>query len=486
MAHRISYRHPTHPDQVRRGVVQSTGKDGHAVKNEQTGLIEYVRHGDVIDAHWHGDHEDEQPEVDKAKGYGEDRQYRPAIVAKSMLMLQQAPHHPAHQLTQDQIRIIASKYQDQYEAGHPARMHPEDALWYFDPTYPLANLPGDRAAWTRFHLRNGRQLGYADRPFALQDPIVVVQPSEQGQGWIWDGNHRVAEKHAAGDTTIPAFVGIAKAEGELPPGSEGRTGVRKSFEGDLYFSKHVTGLMKSDAYTALKQSVSTQGVLSRLQSSGLRAGGAFGKGGHFKSGRAAATRGAGGGKDFQPGQVGQGRQQHGSQHQPPFLPRSPHRIGEQVQYQRPDMDAPGFGSIAHIGRHGVVVQNHEGGKHKVRHEHVIGNAMAGLPPDWENQAAEHLAGLGAKMDPFDRFLMGGPTQRVTQGTMERLKALAADGVPIDMKRVAEAGEDEAHKLVEGFAGKVPRVPAGQTMDRLRAAAGKKPQAQRNPFREDDD
>lgn len=434
---KIRYHHPNYPGQVRVGWIVTSGRDGHAVDHCDTGKREHVRHDDVL-GELHGD--DELPE-----SVEED-------IAKSISPL----------VNPDALKARAARYQDQYIVGHPARIHPDDLDWKLETNFPLDALPGSKDEWLKWKKETdaSRNLEYADQPRHVQvlNPAIVVQGTD-GQHYIWDGNRRVAEMYAAGKPSIPAIVGSPRnAHRPLPPGSAGRSGIRKSFA--AYHGEGLPLILKAtDAYQKIRQRSSAQQVMKRLQANAKA--GQIGAGAFGRDNRTGGSKQRGGGKHAR------------TEWEPAVVPRSRHQVGHEVHYQRHDMHEPAIGTIASVGKHGAIVAHHDGTKIKVRHEHILGSSLEGLPPDARQHAAEALKGKGAPIDPLEQYLLPERHQRPSAKTLERIKALIADGAPIDLERVSAAPEEDARKVIEHFAGPIdhddddtPVVRSKRQKDRL--------------------
>lgn len=423
---KISYRHPNRPGQIRYGYILTSGRDGHTVEHCDTGEEERVRHEDVVSEH---------PSVDASDDADLGEGAVTEDLEKSLAGFFSAP---------DALKVRAARYADQYVPGHPARVHPDDLDWHYVTRFPLHKLPGSKDEWLKWHKETDgeRNLDYAAQPYHQRAlfPIVVAQGTD-GNHYVWDGNRRVAETHAAGEEHIPAIVGTPRnAHRPLPPGGEGRSGLRKS----LTARAPLPLLLKAtDAYTKLRQRSSVAQVMSRLQANAKAGQPGAGAAGRDRLRRENARPGGGGG----------GRPS-GSQWGPLNDVQPPHDLGNKVHYQTPWMREPAIGKIESLGQHGAWVSSPEGKLHKVRHEHILGSALDGLPPDWRQAGAEALRGQGAPIDPLEQYLLPDRQERPRQLTMERLKALAADGAPIDLERLAHAPEGDARKVIERFAGKI--------------------------------
>lgn len=392
---RVTYRLPRYPMQERGGTVEHEGPDGLVVLNDETKLPERVRHRDVIKDG------DKRPEV-----------------------LKSVAHELVASATPETLRNIARQYADQYAPGHPAHLDPDQCDWHYDPAFPLYGLPGTREEWLRYNAQEGRDLGFAENP----TPLIIVEGLD-GKHYIWDGNHRTGEAHAAGWDSAPAIVGCMKPEvpaDGLPPGSEGRSGLRKS-------------ATARPLVLAVRGHRLTSPVRMRMRTL-LKSAPLVGQTPAAKPHQPADPA-----KPPRPGEW-------------PLVAQPRYAAQDWVQYQRPDMPAPGVGRILHEGGdHGTLVAPEGGaGRHKVRWESIHGKVMVGVAPEERQQAAQALGGMGVPVDPLERFLLPDRAERPNPHLVARLATLVADGAPIDPAAAKAATATEARRLIEHFAGPVPR------------------------------
>lgn len=99
---------------------------------------------------------------------------------------------------------------DPPEAGMPADRYE----WHYDPAYPLDRIAcGPWDEWMKEEIKMWAEEGQPDRyddmfDRPIEEPIVITQVN--GQGWLWDGCHRVGASVLQGLKTIPAIVGRPK------------------------------------------------------------------------------------------------------------------------------------------------------------------------------------------------------------------------------------------------------------------------------------
>lgn len=431
MARRIRYRHPHWPGRALTGLVVSTGKDGHLVKDEDTGQEREVRHEDVLL------HLPEADELDSgtADGYGR-LQKAAVVVAPAGPLLPPPP--PAIVIKPNyatmplgDLRALAAPYADQYEAGHPAdfRHQQTTLLWSYDPHFPLAKLPGTKDDWAMFDWNHGRHLGFAVR----QEPPIIVVRGRDEHYYVLDGNHRVAESYAAGLEHAPAIVGRCAdrhQDAYLPPGFYGRSGVRKSL-----------GL--GGAPLLLLKSTVRLGQPAKMWSARERV--------HRRVGQQA---GKGTGVGVTALEAAEPVAARAPQWR--FPARVSHRVGHFVQYQRPDMPGPEIGRVESLGRQGGWVSNHQGQWKKVRHEHIHGSAFAHVRPEERGEAAEALMRAGVPVDAVEAMLTGHGEDGPNMQLAARVKALIDDGAPIRKEGLAGRSAQDVRRLVERFTGPLPR------------------------------
>jgi hypothetical protein len=399
---RIAYRLPRYPMQERTGQVQREGPDGLVVENDETKLEERVRHRDVI-RDLDGDVRDE---VMKSLGHG--------FMAYA---------------TGDTLRNIASEYSDQYAPGHPANLDASQCDWHYDPAFAMANLPGTPEEWIAYNNEQGRSLGFVDNP----RPIIVVQGTD-GHHYIWDGNHRTGEAFAAGWTHLPAIVGESRIrddqpEPDLPPGSTLRSGLRKSV---LRRERPLVLLSRGHRLDyAVRMQATT--LMKALPPPGR------------PSAQPQIPQPV---KADQPPVLGQW----------PLLAQPRYAPEDWVQYQRPDMPAPGVGKVVHHGaEHGTYVAPDGGaGRHKVRWESIQGKIQVGVAPEERRDAAATLARMGVPVDPLEHVLLPDRAERPNPHLLARLQALVADGAPIDPAAAKSASAAALRRAIEHFAGPLPR------------------------------
>lgn len=400
MARTVAYRLPRYPMQERTGEVQHEGPDGLVVLNDETKLPERVRHKDVIR------HSETREEVLKSLGH--------------MLVAHATP---------DTLRNLASQYSDQYAPGHPAHLDASQCDWEYDPHFPLDNLPGTPEEWTAYNHEQGRGLGFAQNP----TPIVVVQGTD-GHHYIWDGNHRTGEAHAAGWTHVPAIVGRSRVrddrpEPDLPPGSVLRSGLRKSLDRPLLLLTRGHRLS-----SPVRMQLASLTLMKTMPQAGL------------------PTAAPAPHQPVRPGQppaVGEW----------PLVAQPRYAPDDWVQYQRPDMAEPRIGRVLHHGaEHGTYVAPDGGeGRHKVRWESIHGKAQVGVTPEERRDAANILGNkMGVPVDPLEHTLLPDRAERPNPHLMARLQALIEDGAPIDPAVAKTASADQLRRTIEHFAGPLPR------------------------------
>jgi hypothetical protein len=163
--------------------------------------------------------------------------------------------------------------------------------------------------------------------------------------------------------------------------------------------------------------------------------------------------------------------------------RLPYDSGHHVQYQRPDMAVPEMGKIESAGRHGAWVSSANGGRRKVRWEHVQGPAQPHVNPQEHGDAIMGLKQAGVPVDEADAMMVPGATEdRPSATLLERVKALASDGAPIDQKRAPEMSASAVRRAIERFTGPLPQEDPEAPE---KPKKGAKPEPLR-PWREDAD
>lgn len=131
---------------------------------------------------------------------------------------------------------------------------------------------------------------------------------------------------------------------------------------------------------------------------------------------------------------------------PPVVPLTYER-GHAIEYQRPDMSEPRIGRIEQTGRDGAVVSLSNGAQHKVRWPDVRRRVEALVTPEHHQEAVEALEQMGVPMDRLETLIPPQRSPQVRKDSLERLAALAAVGVPIDMKRAGEARQSDVDHLL---------------------------------------
>lgn len=406
---RIAYTHPHYAHQTRTGTVKHDGPDGCVVVNDETGLEERVRHRDI------------KKHLDKPT---DER------VLKSL------SHGIMAYATPETLRNIASDYQDQYAPGHPAHLDASECDWGYDPAFPLANLPGNPAEWLAYHHNNNRNIGFTTNP----TPIVAVQGID-GHHYVWDGNHRTGEAYAAGWTHVPAIVGVSKIRDDQPdalspPGSVERSGLRMAMRGSrplllLERGRRSEFPIRMQMLALMVKASGSSSLIKAMPQAGI------------------PTSAAKIPLSPQPGQdpvVGEW----------PQLARPHYGLNSPVQYQRPDMPAPGVGFIASKGgKDGYYVRQPDGGRHEVRHDHIHGPATIGVGPEERGDAAGILARMGVPVDPLEHALLPDRAERPNPHLLARVEALVADGAPIDPAAIGTLDAKSLRRVIEHFAGPLP-------------------------------
>lgn len=137
--------------------------------------------------------------------------------------------------------------------------------------------------------------------------------------------------------------------------------------------------------------------------------------------------------------------------------RLPYDTGHEVEYQRPDMAVSEVGRIEATGRHGATVSTPNGGRRPVRWEHIAGPATAHVAPEEGGDALLTLKKMGVPVDEADAMMIPGAREDRPNATLlERVKALASDGAPIDAKRAPEMNASAVRRAIERFTGPLPR------------------------------
>lgn len=164
--------------------------------------------------------------------------------------------------------------------------------------------------------------------------------------------------------------------------------------------------------------------------------------------------------------------------------RLPYNHQDTVQYQRPDMAVPEVGRIESMGRHGAVVSSPEGGWRNVRWEHVTGPSSAHARPEEMADAHATLRGMGVPLDEADEMLAHGAAgDRPNEVLLARVKALAADGAPLDPARAPHLSAHAVKRAIERFTGPLPDEDAAPQEPKPKRGA---PAPKLNPWREDEE
>lgn len=122
-------------------------------------------------------------------------------------------------LTQEVMLRMATPYADQWEEGHPAAGPASRFSWHFATSYPIARIQ-DRtdAEWRDWMLAEVRMWAEDGDPDywndeirnPTRDPVIVVEID--GRAHTWDGNHRIGGSVLSNRETVPAIVGVPKAD----------------------------------------------------------------------------------------------------------------------------------------------------------------------------------------------------------------------------------------------------------------------------------
>lgn len=130
----------------------------------------------------------------------------------------------------------------------------------------------------------------------------------------------------------------------------------------------------------------------------------------------------------------------------PITPVYPYETGHDVHYQRPNMPTPKIGRIIKRGETGAMIGLPGTEGVPVRWADVLGRASLKLKPEEGLDAAHSLAEMGVPIDETQLYMQAegrrGPTR--LHGL---LQALHAEGVPLDLKRIADAPEKKLQKLL---------------------------------------
>jgi hypothetical protein len=140
----------------------------------------------------------------------------------------------------------------------------------------------------------------------------------------------------------------------------------------------------------------------------------------------------------------------------------PYDIGHAVEYRRPDMPEPRVGKIVGVGRDGALLSLSNGAQHKVRWPDVQRRVNALVPPERHGDAVQALREMGLPMDTSNALLTNDLSPKTDGSIMERLAVLANDGVPIDMKKVAEAHPDSVKRLLSYLTSQHSNAMIGKT------------------------
>lgn len=122
-------------------------------------------------------------------------------------------------------------------------------------------------------------------------------------------------------------------------------------------------------------------------------------------------------------------------------------IGHDVYYQRHDMPEPKVGRIVNKGKDGALVGLPGLEPIPVRWHHVIQRSSLDLTPDENLDAAESLHKMGVPIDPTNLYVRSGEAKKGNQSMQALFQALAAEGVPIDLKRISSAPESDLRRLL---------------------------------------
>lgn len=126
-------------------------------------------------------------------------------------------HHLA--LSPEALRLVVSRFHDQYRPGEEGHMDPIEVEWTYEPRFPLNEI-GSPEEWQSFMkeeiqawVESGERTRFSDmihRP--IQDPVILLVRG--GKVYAWDVMHRIGACALSGRKSVPAIVGrpIVKLE----------------------------------------------------------------------------------------------------------------------------------------------------------------------------------------------------------------------------------------------------------------------------------